>query len=54
MGEEIWESSYETADWILSVLGDRQGFEWWWSEIDAEVQAEIRTEIARCVDASVQ
>lgn len=34
------------ADRILSLLNNRKGFDWWWDELDDEIQEEIRASIA--------
>lgn len=40
-----------TAEKILAKLSDRKGFDWWWDDLDADIQDEIRQEIADTIEA---
>ena len=37
------------ADAILANLLDRKGFDWWWHDLDADIQQDIRDEIIRTI-----
>lgn len=43
------EAVERAADAALRVLEDRKGFDWWWDDLDEELQQEIRAAIIEAI-----
>jgi len=41
----------EAADAVLDELDKRSGFDYWWDDIDSDIQNEIRDTLAKRIDA---
>lgn len=35
---------------IIDALSDRKGFDWWWDDLDPDIQAEIVAELDHLID----
>ena len=40
------DNAHQASDAVLRELEGRKGFDWWWDDLDGDIQAEIRDEVA--------
>jgi len=39
----------EIVDDVMMRLKGRKGFDWWWGDLEEEIQEEIEADLTRCV-----
>jgi hypothetical protein len=40
----------DLADVAIRVLSDRKGFDWWWEDLDTDIQEDIKQELREALE----